>query len=80
VTENYPEIKNEKNTDNISRFVFVSRLNCYCEGTKLGYLKMRTPNKQSECLMQLPIQFTEKVRLLYHDKAKNLLFAASKDG
>ena len=78
--QNYKESKNEKNPENTSRFCWVSRLNCYCEGTKLGFLKMRETQNKSECVLQLPVQFSDKVRLLYHDRTKNLLFAASKDG
>jgi hypothetical protein len=78
--QNYKEIKGEKNQENISRFCWITRLNCYCEGTKHGLLKMRETQNKSECVFQLPVLFNDKVRLLHHDKTKNLFFAASKDG
>ena len=78
--EHYKPKPNEKNPENISEMCMIQRLQCYCEGTKMGYLRIRDYNSKGECLLQFQCDFTEKVRMLYHDKLKNLLFAASKDG
>ena len=78
--EHYKKVKNEKDSDNINKFCWMSRLNCYCEGTKFGFLKMRDYRNKGQCILQLPLLFGDKVRLLHHDKTKNLLFAASRDG
>jgi len=39
--QHYKKTKNEKDADNINKICWMSRLNCYCEGTKYGFLKMR---------------------------------------
>jgi hypothetical protein len=78
--QHYLPVKNEKQAEGVNKFCWVSRLNCYCEGTKLGYLRIRSAEDKGNCILQFPMTFTDKIRLLQHDKTKNLLFAASNDG
>ena len=68
------------NNDSLSRFSWLSRMSCYCEGTSKGYIRLRDIEKGGECIMMLQTQFTEKVRLIHYNKLKNVLFVASKDG
>lgn len=70
----------DKNVETISQFCWVSRLGSYCEGTKLGFIKFRQADGKGLCNLQLPMLFTDKVKLLVHDRTKNLLFATSRDG
>lgn len=67
-------------TDTISRFNWLSRMSCYCEGTTKGSLKIRDIEKAGECILMLQTGFTDKVRMVHYNKEKNVLFAASKDG
>ena len=48
----------------------------------MGYLRIRdlSSNSKGACVLQFECDFTEKVRMLYHNRVKNLMFAASKDG
>ena len=78
--EHYKATKNDKGLENVNKFCWISRLNCYCEGTKLGFLKIRVGDHGGECHLQFPMIFFDKIRLLHHDKTKNILFAASSDG
>lgn len=78
--QHYPQETNDKNQENVNKFCWIGRLNSYCEGTKLGYLKMRSAEDKGNCILQFPTMFTDKVRLLRYDKTKNIMFAASRDG
>lgn len=40
-------------TDSISRFNWLSRMSCYCEGTTKGCLKIRTIEKAGETILML---------------------------
>jgi hypothetical protein len=42
-----------ENKDNIAQFRWLSRMSCYCEGTKLGYMKIRDVEKKGEVLLAL---------------------------
>lgn len=78
--EHYKPLNKDKGEESVNKFCWISRLNCYCEGTKLGFLKIRVGEHGGECNLQFPMIFFEKVRMLHHDKTKNILFAASSDG
>ena len=39
--------------DNISKFKWLARMSCYCEGTRFGYLKIRDIEKKGECIIQM---------------------------
>ena len=52
----------------------------YCEGTNLGFIRIRDPGKLGECLMSLTTNFTDKVEMIHYSKEKNVLFGSSKDG
>lgn len=66
--------------DALSRFQWLSRMSCYCEGTQKGSLRIRDIEKGGECIIMLQTQFTEKVRMIHYNKTKNVLFVASRDG
>ena len=66
--------------DGLSRFKWLPRMSCYCEGTLKGYLRLRDVEKEGECMLMLQTQFQEKVSMLHYNKTKNVLFAASRDG
>lgn len=66
--------------DSLSRFKWLSRMSCYCEGTQKGLMRIRDIEKGGECILMLQTAFTDKVRLIHYNKLKNVLFAASKDG
>ena len=66
--------------DYLTRFKWLSRMSCYCEGTNKGYLKIRDVEKGGECILMLQTSFMEKVRMIHYNKLKNVLFAASRDG
>ena len=52
----------------------------YCEGTNLGYIRIRDPGKLGECLLNLMTNFTDKVEMINYSKEKNIIFGSSKDG
>lgn len=67
--------------DCISKFKWLSRMACYCEGTAKGLLKIRDMMNSGETLMHVQdANFTEKVEHLYYNKDRNILFASSRDG
>ena len=80
VTETIDSYKNALNKDTLSQFKVMSRMQSYCEGTKLGYLKIRDPGKAGECLMSLQTGFSDKVEMVHYNKEKNVLFASSRCG
>lgn len=67
--------------DFISKFKWLDRMSCYCEGTTKGLLKIRDMMNLGEVLMYVQdAEFTEKVEHLYYNKDRNILFASSRDG
>jgi hypothetical protein len=48
----------------------------------MGYLRIRDLSSISKgaCVLQIEHNFRDEVRILYHFKVKNLMFAASEDG
>jgi len=47
---NYDQKINKDEKDSISKFKWMSRMNCYAEGTKKGYLRIRDIWNDGECL------------------------------
>ena len=70
----------EEKKDNISEFKWLSRMSCYCEGTRYGFMKIRDIERKGECIIQLQGGFTEQVKMIHYNENKNVLFASSKDG
>ena len=80
VIEKIDSYKSATNKDLLTKFKVMSRMQSYCEGTRLGYIKIRDPGRAGECLLNLQSNFTDKVEMLHYSKEKNVLFASSKDG
>jgi hypothetical protein len=72
--------KSSKNKEQLTQFKVMSRMQSYCEGTNLGYIRIRDPGKLGECLLNLMTNFTDKVEMIHYSKEKNILFGSSKDG
>ena len=79
VIETVSSYKGDK-TDSLTRFNWLSRMSCYCEGTAKGSIKIKDIEKEGECIMILQTGFTDKVVMVHYNKEKNVLFAAGKDG
>lgn len=79
VIETINSYENDK-SENITRFKWLSRMSCYCEGTMKGSLKFRNIEQGGETILILQTGFTDKVSMLHYNKEKNVLFAASRDG
>lgn len=61
-------------------FRWLSRMNSYVEGTDKGYLRVRDLGTGGECMLTLQTTFSERVQMIHYNKAKNVLFAASREG
>lgn len=78
--ETIDSYKNAVNKDVLTEFKHMPRMQSYVEGTRLGYMKIRSPHNNGESLLHLQTGFTDKVAMLHYNAEKNVLFAASKDG
>jgi hypothetical protein len=67
-------------TDGLSRICWLPKLNCYCDGTRYGIIRVRTMTGKGECLLQVKTGLNGKVRLMLHDKSRHLMFLAGSDG
>lgn len=76
--ENYKDSTDK--TDGLSRICWLPKLNCYCEGTRYGIVRVRQIGAKGECLLQLKPGLADKVRLMVHDRHKHLVFLAGSDG
>ena len=61
-------------------FKWLSRMSSYVEGTSKGFMRVRKVESGSECMLMLQSDFAEQVRMIHYNKAKNVLFASSRDG
>ena len=59
---------------------WLSRMSSYVEGTSKGYMRVRDVEKGGECMLLLQTDFLEPVRMIHYNKAKNVVFAGSRDG
>ena len=51
--EKVDSYKNTKNKEWLTKFKVMSRMASYCEGTNLGFIRIRDPLKAGECLLNL---------------------------
>ena len=55
-------------------------MTCYAEGTSKGHLRLRDVEKAGECFLMLQTGFSDRVRCIHYNKARNVLFVGSRDG
>ena len=52
----------------------------YLEGSLKGNLWVRDINSESEKMLKIPVDFTDKIKELHYNSEKNIIFVTSRDG
>lgn len=54
-------VRHDVADDPVTSFKWISRMNCYLEGSSKGLLRVRDIEKKGECFLQLPSGCNERI-------------------